>query len=160
MNKLEGKLEGAGKSFGIVVARFNDFVTSKLLEGALKGLQQYEVAEDSISVAWVPGAFELPFVAKQMAASKKYHAVICLGALIRGETAHFDYIAQAASIGMEQASRETGVPVIFGLLTCDNMEQAMDRVGGKTGHKGEEAAFAALEMAHLNALINEANVSV
>jgi 6,7-dimethyl-8-ribityllumazine synthase len=124
-----------------------------LLEGALKVLKEQGVKESNVKVVWVPGSFELPFAAKRLAASKKWDAVICLGALIRGETAHFDYIAQAASNGIEQASRETGIPIIFGVLTCDSVDQAMERVGGKVGHKGEEAALAALEMAHLNSII-------
>lgn len=153
MKKLEGSLDGKGKKIAVVVARFNDFITSKLLEGALKTLKEHGVDEKEVTVALVPGSFELPFVAKRWAASKKWDAVICLGALIRGETAHFDYIAQAASNGIEQVSRETGIPVIFGVLTCDSVDQAMERVGGKVGHKGEEAALAALEMANLNSLI-------
>ncbi len=150
MNQLEGTLDGTGKKIAIVVARFNDFVTSKLLDGATQALIKNGVDEKDIDVAWVPGSFELPFVASRLAASKKRDAIICLGALIRGDTPHFDYISEAASLGIEQASRETGIPIIFGVLTCENMEQAMDRVGGKVGHKGEEAACAAIEMAHLN----------
>ncbi len=153
MKKIEGIFDGKGKKIAVVVAKFNDFVTSKLLEGALKALKEHGVDEKEITVALVPGSFELPFVAQRLAASKQCNAVICLGALIRGETAHFDTIAQAASNGIEQASRETGIPVIFGVLTCDSVDQAMERVGGKVGHKGEEAALAALEMANLNSLI-------
>jgi len=147
---IEGKLNGKGKRFGIVVARFNDFVTTILLEGAQKTLIEKGVSPDDIVVAWVPGSFEIPFAAKKLATSKKCDAVICLGALIRGETSHFDLIAHAASSGIEQVSRETGIPVIFGVLTTDNVEEAMARVGGNSGHKGEEAANAAIEMAQLN----------
>lgn len=153
MKKIEGIFDGKGKKIAVVVAKFNDFITSKLLEGALKALKEHGVDEKEITVALVPGSFELPFVAQRLAALKKCDAVICLGALIRGETAHFEYIAQAASNGIEQASRETGIPIIFGVLTCDSVDQAMERVGGKVGHKGEEAALAALEMANLNSLI-------
>lgn len=149
MKTLEGNLEGTGKKFSIVVSRFNDFVTTKLLEGALATLEKHHVAKESITIVWVPGAFELPFTAKRLAQRGCDDAIICLGALIRGETPHFDFIAQAASLGMEQAARETNTPVSFGLLTCDTVEQAMNRVGGKSGHKGREAALAALEMANL-----------
>jgi len=148
---IEGKIEGSGKRFGIVVARFNDFITKKLLEGAEKTLIEKGVSPEEIVVAWVPGSFEIPFAAKKLATLKKCDAVICLGALIRGETTHFDFIAHATSMGIEQVSRETGIPLIFGVLTTDNVEQALDRVGGNTGHKGEEAALTAIEMAHLNA---------
>lgn len=146
---IEGNLNGEGKKVGVVVSRFNDFVTGKLLEGALSKLKDQGVKETDIAVAWVPGSFELPVAAKKMAGSGRYDAVICLGALIRGETPHFEYIAQAASYGIAEAGLASGIPVIFGVLTTENMDQAMDRVGGKTGHKGEEAALSAIEMANL-----------
>lgn len=146
---LEGKLESNGKKFAIVAARFNDVVTTKLLEGAVAALKQNGVREEEVTVAWVPGAFEIPATAKKLAASKKYAAVICLGALIRGETPHFDYIAAAASKGIEEVGRECGVPVIFGVLTVDKIEQALERAGGKMGNKGTEAALAAIRMADL-----------
>jgi len=148
---IEGELDGKGKKIAVVVARFNDFVTKKLLEGALSKLQAQGVAKEDISVVWVPGSFELPFAAKKCADSKKFDAVLCLGALIRGETTHFDFIAHATSYGIVEAGRESGIPVIFGVLTTENVEQALERSGGKAGHKGEEAALSALEMANLNA---------
>lgn len=150
MKILESKTDGENRKIGIVASRFNDFITTKLLEGAKSRLMQRGVSESNITVAWVPGSFELPFAAFQLAKTGKFDAVICLGALIRGETTHFDFIAAAAANGIEQASRQSGVPVLFGVLTCENVEQAMERVGGKAGHKGEEAAMAALEMANLN----------
>ncbi len=148
-NELEGSLDGVGLRVCIVVARWNSFVTSKLLEGALSGLRERGVLSDDITTAWVPGAFEVPTAAKWAAASGRFDAVICLGAVIRGETAHFEYVAGGAAEGIARVALETGVPVIFGVLTVDSVEQAMDRAGGKEGHKGDEAAQAAIEMANL-----------
>lgn len=149
MPVLEGALDGAGLRVCIVVARWNEFVTRKLLEGAESQLGERGVQKDDITVAWVPGAFEVPTAAKWAASSGNFDAVICLGAVIRGETAHFEYVAGGAAEGIAAVSRETGVPVIFGVLTVDNVEQAMSRTGGKDGHKGEESAQAAIEMANL-----------
>ncbi len=144
---FEGALDATGMRFGIAVARFNSDVTEKLLEGADAILRKHDAAE--VRVAWVPGAFELPLVAKRWAASNAVDAVICLGAVIRGETAHFEYVAGEAAAGITRASLDTGVPVIFGVLTVDNRAQALDRLGGKEGHKGEEAALTAIEMVSL-----------
>ena len=145
----EGKLTGTGLRFGIVVARFNEFITTRLLAGAMDALRRHGVAEADIDVAWVPGSFEIPLVAQRMAATGRYDAVICLGAVIRGATAHFDYVAAGAATGVARAALDTGVPVIFGILTTDTIEQAMERAGTKAGNKGAEAAVAAIEMANL-----------
>ncbi len=153
MAVLEGSLDGAGLRVCIVVARWNEFVTRKLLEGAESALGERGVKKDDVTVAWVPGAFEVPTAAKWAAGSGKFDAVICLGAVIRGDTAHFEYVAGGAAEGIAAVSRETGVPVIFGVLTVDNVEQAMSRTGGKDGHKGEESAQAAIEMANLRKLL-------
>lgn len=153
MTELEGSLDGAGLRVCVVVARWNSFVTTKLLEGARSGLRERGVVEEDITTAWVPGAFEVPTAAKWAARSGHYDAVICLGAVIRGETAHFEYVAGGAAEGIAQVSQETGVPVIFGVLTVDSVEQAMDRAGGKEGHKGDESAQAAIEMANLRKLL-------
>lgn len=133
----------------VVVARWNSFVTTKLLEGAKSGLRERGVDEGDVTVAWVPGAFEVPTAAKWAADSGRFDAVICLGAVIRGETAHFEYVAGGAAEGIASVSLSTGIPVIFGVLTVDSVEQAMDRAGGKEGHKGDESAQAAIEMANL-----------
>lgn len=146
---FEGGLVAEGIKFGIVISRFNEFITGKLLEGAKDALIRHGAVEENISVAWVPGTFEIPVVAKKMAASKKYDAVICLGALIRGATPHFDYIAAEASKGIAQAGLETGVPCIFGVITTESIEQAIERAGTKSGNKGFAAAEAAIEMANL-----------
>jgi len=150
---LEGTLDGAGLRVCVVVSRWNEFVTRRLLEGAEKVLRERGLADGDVTVAWVPGAFELPTAAKWAAASGRYDAVVCLGAVIRGETAHFEYVAGGAAEGIRQAAQETGVPVIFGVLTVDTVEQALSRAGGKDGHKGEEAALAAIEMANLRRLL-------
>ena len=152
MPVLEGPLDGAGLRVCIVVARWNGFVTHKLLEGAESCLGERGLAPEDVTVAWVPGAFEVPTAASWAARSGKFDAVICLGAVIRGETAHFEYVAGGAAEGIGRIALETGVPVIFGVLTVDNVEQAMSRTGGKDGHKGEEAAQAAIEMANLRRL--------
>lgn len=149
MPVLEGSLDGGGLRVCIVVARWNEFVTRRLLEGAERCLGERGLRKDDVTVAWVPGAFEIPTAARWAANSGNYDAVICIGAVIRGETAHFEYVAGGAAEGIGAVSRETGVPVIFGVLTVDNVEQALSRCGGKDGHKGEEAAQAAIEMANL-----------
>lgn len=149
MEVKTGKLRADGKAFAVVVARFNDFVTSKLLEAAVDTLARLGAAESDITVAWVPGAFEIPVVAARLAGSGKYAAVICLGTVIRGQTPHFDYVAGQCAQGIAAAARETGVPVIMGVLTTETMEQAIERAGGKMGNKGAHAAEAAVEMADL-----------
>jgi 6,7-dimethyl-8-ribityllumazine synthase len=143
----EGTLDASGMRFAIAVARFNKDVTEELLRGAETALKKHDAVD--VTVAWVPGAYELPLVGKKFAASGRVDAVICLGAVIRGETAHFEYVAGEAAAGITRASLDTGVPVIFGVLTVDNREQALDRLGGKEGHKGEEAALTAIEMVSL-----------
>jgi 6,7-dimethyl-8-ribityllumazine synthase len=143
----EGGLDATGMRFGVVVARFNRDITEKLLEGAEAMLHKHDAAD--VTVAWVPGAYELPLVAKRLAGSGTVDAVVCLGAVIRGETAHFEYVAGEAAAGITRAALDTGVPVIFGVLTVDTREQALDRLGGKEGHKGEEAALTAIEMVSL-----------
>jgi 6,7-dimethyl-8-ribityllumazine synthase len=142
-------MEARGRRFAVAVSRFNDLVTSRLLEGALLAFRQHGVAEDDLEVAWTPGAFELPLIAQRLATSRQFDAVLCLGAVIRGETAHFDYVAGECARGVQQVTLETGVPCIFGVLTTDTLEQALDRAGGKHGNKGWEAAIAAMEMAGL-----------
>ena len=146
---IEGNFVATGKTFGIVVGRFNEFISSKLLGGAIDGLTRHGAEEKNIDVAWVPGSFEIPLIAKKMAESGKYNAVITLGAVIRGATPHFDYVANEASKGVGQVNLQTGVPVIFGILTTDTIEQAVERAGTKAGNKGFDAAMAAIEMANL-----------
>ena len=136
VNVIEGNLSGKGFRFGIVVSRFNDFITGRLQEGAIDALVRHEVEENDIDIAKVPGAFEIPFVAKQMAKSKKVNAVICLGAVIRGETPHFEYIAAEVSKGVAAVAMESNIPVIFGILTTETIEQAIERAGTKSGNKG------------------------
>jgi 6,7-dimethyl-8-ribityllumazine synthase len=149
MNVYEGKLIAQGLKFGIIVGRFNEFITGKLLGGALDGLKRHGVEEADIEIAWVPGAFEIPLVAKKMAKSGKYDGVICLGTVIRGATPHFDYVASEVSKGIAHVTLETEVPVIFGVLTTDSIEQAIERAGTKSGNKGYDAAMTAIEMANL-----------
>ncbi len=149
MKTYEGKLIAQEQKFGIIVGRFNEFIGGKLLSGALDALNRHGVEEDQIEIAWVPGAFEIPLVAKKMAASNKYDGVICLGAVIRGSTPHFDYVSSEVTKGIAHVSLETGVPVIFGVLTTDSIEQAIERAGTKAGNKGFEAAVTAIEMANL-----------
>jgi 6,7-dimethyl-8-ribityllumazine synthase len=144
-----GTEEAGGRRFAVVAARFNEVVVRKLVTGALEGLRAKGAADEHVDLAWVPGSFELPLVASRLAASGRYAAVICLGAVIRGETPHFDHVAEQAALGIREATRETGVPVIFGVLTTDTFEQAMDRAGGKHGNKGWDAAMAGMEMASL-----------
>lgn len=148
-NVFEGYLNGKDLKIGIVVARFNEFITNKLLGGAIDTLRRHETDEANIDVAWVPGAFEIPLVAKKMAESKKYDAVICLGAVIRGSTSHYDYVCNEVSKGVAQVGLQTGVPTIFGVVTTENIEQAIERAGTKAGNKGADAAMAAMEMASL-----------
>ncbi len=148
-NIIEGKITAKGLRFGIVAARFNEFITSKLLAGALDMLTRHEASEKAVDVAWVPGAFEIPIVAKRMAESGKYDAVICLGAVIRGATSHYDYVCSEVSKGVAQVGLTTGVPAIFGVVTTENIEQAVERAGTKAGNKGADAAMAAMEMANL-----------
>ncbi len=145
----EGKLIGDELEFGIVVGRFNEFISNKLLTGALDALDRHGVEEENIEVAWVPGSFEIPLVAKKMAESGDYDGVICLGAVIRGDTPHFDYVCAEASKGVAKAGFDTEVPVMFGVITTDTLEQAIERAGTKAGNKGWEAAVGALEMANL-----------
>jgi len=145
----EGNVTGKNLKFAIVVARFNEFITSKLLSGALDTLKRHETPEENISVAWVPGAFEIPLVAKKFAESKKFDAVICLGAVIRGATTHYDYVCNEVSKGVAQVSLQTGVPTIFGVVTTENIQQAVERAGTKAGNKGSDAAMSAMEMANL-----------
>ncbi len=148
-NTFEGSLLGKGLKMGVVISRFNEFITSKLLSGAQDALQRHGVAESDVDVAWVPGAFEIPLLAQKLAQSKKYDAVICLGAVIRGATPHFDYIASEVSKGIARAGMDSGVPVIFGVITADTLEQAIERAGTKAGNKGFDAATTAIEMANL-----------
>lgn len=145
----EGHLLGKGLKIGLVVGRFNEFITSRLLSGALDALKRHGVADDDIEIAWVPGAFEISLVARRMATSRRYDAVLCLGAVIRGATPHFDYIAAEVSKGIAKIGLETGVPVIFGVLTADTIEQAIERAGTKAGNKGWSAAVSGIEMANL-----------
>ena len=149
MSIYEGLLTVTNEKFCIIISRFNEFISAKLLSGALDELKRHGVSEDNIDVVWCPGAFEIPLVAKKCAASKKYNAVITLGAVIKGSTSHYDYVCAEVSKGVASTSLETGVPVIFGVLTTDNIEQAIERAGTKAGNKGSDAAKAAIEMANL-----------
>jgi 6,7-dimethyl-8-ribityllumazine synthase len=146
---FEGHLIGSGLNVAIVVARFNEFITSKLLSGAEDGLKRHGVEEENVTIAWVPGAFELPLVAKKLAESGNYDAVITLGTVIRGATTHYDYVCNEAAKGVSKASLSTGVPVVFGVLTTETIEQAVERAGTKAGNKGYEAAVTAIEMSNL-----------
>ncbi|PNZ10332.1 6,7-dimethyl-8-ribityllumazine synthase [Staphylococcus coagulans] len=147
--KFEGQLIGKGLKIGIVVSRFNDFITGRLVEGALDALKRHQVEADDIDIAYVPGAFELPIVAQKMAQTQKYDAVITLGCVIRGATSHYDYVCNEAAKGIAKAGDDTGIPVIFGVLTTENIEQAIERAGTKAGNKGAEVAVGAIEMANL-----------
>lgn len=149
MKIFEGNLIPKNIKIGIVAARFNEFITSKLLSGAMDGLLRHDVREDNIHVAWVPGAFEIPLIASKMAKSQKYDAVICLGAVIRGSTSHYDYVCNEVSKGIASVSLESGVPVLFGILTTENIEQAIERAGTKAGNKGYDCAVSAIEMVNL-----------
>lgn len=148
-NIIQGHLSAKGRTFAIVVSRFNEFITSKLLEGALDCLYRHGALETQIDIVWVPGSFEIPLAASKLAQSQKYNAVICLGALIRGATPHFEYIAAEATKGIATASLQSQVPVSFGVLTTENIEQAIERAGTKSGNKGWDAALSAIEMADL-----------
>jgi len=146
---IQGRLEAKGGRFAIVISRFNNFISDRLLSGALDALERHGAAPEDITVVWVPGSFEIPLVAKKLALSKKYDAVLCLGALLRGNTPHFDHIAAAVTKEIGALSVETGVTVIYGVLTCDTIEQAIERAGLKSGNKGFEAAMAAIEMSQV-----------
>lgn len=149
MKTFEGKLVSRNIRIGIVAARFNEFITSKLLSGALDGLKRHEVGEGDIDIAWVPGAFEIPLIASKMAKSGKYDAVICLGAVIRGSTSHYDYVCSEVSKGIAHVSLYSDIPVMFGVLTTENIEQAIERAGTKAGNKGFDCAVGAIEMVNL-----------
>ena len=149
MKTIEGQLSAQGLRVGIVVARFNEFINSKLLAGALDALKRHGADEVAVDVAWVPGAFEIPMVAQKMAESKKYDAIICLGTVIRGSTSHYDYVCAEVSKGVAHVGLASGVPTMFGVLTTDTIEQAIERSGTKAGNKGFDAAMAAMEMANL-----------
>lgn len=149
-NVYEGDLIGNDLNIAIVVSRFNEFVTGKLLEGAENALQRHGVKGENVDIVWVPGAFEIPLMAKKCAQSKKYDAVITLGAVIRGATSHFDYVCNGVSSGVTSAALDTGIPIVFGVLTTETIEQAIERSGTKAGNKGAEAAATAIEMANLN----------
>jgi len=149
MRSFEGNLDGTGLRFGIVLSRFNSFVTTKLLDGAMDALVRHGVSSDDVGVAWVPGAFEVPLVARKMAEGGQYDAVVCLGAVIRGDTPHFDYVAGESAKGIARVSLETGVPVVYGIVTTETLEQAIERAGTRMGNKGAEAAMTAIEMVRL-----------
>ena len=150
MNLLEGKLVAPqGMKVGIIASRFNEIITNKLLGGAVDGLVRHGVEENNITATWVPGAFEIPVIAEKMAASKKYDAIICVGAVIRGSTTHYDYVCNEVSKGISQVSMKTGVPVLFGVITTENIEQAIERAGSKAGNKGYDCALSAIEMVNL-----------
>lgn len=146
---FEGHLVGQGLRFGLVVGRFNEFITNKLLSGAMDALKRHGVEEKDLEIAWVPGAFEIPMVAGKMTAMKRFDAVICLGAVIRGATPHFDYVAAEVAKGVAKIGLDSGVPTVFGIITADNLEQAIERAGTKAGNKGWDAAVTAIEMANL-----------
>jgi len=149
MKTIEGVLTTKNERFCIIIARFNDFIGSKLLSGALDELKRHGVSEDNVDVVWVPGAFEIPVVAKKCALSKRYNSIITLGAVIKGSTSHYDFVCAEVSKGVAAVSLDTGVPVIFGVLTTENIEQAIERAGTKSGNKGADAAKAAIEMSNL-----------
>lgn len=149
VKEFQGNLLGAGKVFGIVISRYNNFITRRLLDGALDGLIRHGVREEDVDIFWVPGACEIPIAALKAAESRKYHALICLGAILRGETPHFDYVANESAKGIAHVGLSTGVPTIYGVITTETLEQAINRAGAKTGNKGAEAALSAIEMANL-----------
>ena len=150
MKILEGNMVADGAKIAIVASRFNEFITSKLISGALDGLKRHGVNDDDISLAWVPGAFEIPLIAKKLAFSKKYDAVICLGAVIRGATTHYDYVCNEVSKGIAHVCLESDIPILFGILTTENIEQAIERAGTKAGNKGYDCALSAIEMINLS----------
>ena len=156
INIIEGNVVNEGMKVGIVCARFNEFITAKLLGGAVDALRRHNVPEEDVTAAWVPGAFEIPVTAKRMAASGKYDAVICLGAVIRGATSHYDYVCSEVSKGIANVSLDSGVPVLFGVLTTENLEQAIERAGSKAGNKGYDCALSAIEMVNLLHTMEEA----
>ncbi|MGI6328497.1 MAG: 6,7-dimethyl-8-ribityllumazine synthase [Dethiobacteria bacterium] len=149
VRQLEGHLNAKGFRFGLVVSRFNEFISGKLLTGAMDALKRHDARDEDIEVLWVPGAFEIPLIAKKMAVSKRYDAVICLGAVIRGSTPHFEYVAAEVSKGIALVGLETEIPVMFGIITSDTLEQAIERAGSKAGNKGWDAALGAIEMVNL-----------
>ncbi len=149
MKTFEGKVVSEGIKVGIIAARFNEFITSKLLGGAIDALERHNVVREDIDVAWVPGAFEIPLIAKKMANSKKYDAIICLGAVIRGATSHYDYVCNEVSKGIASVSLDAEIPVMFGIVTTENIEQAIERAGTKAGNKGYDCAVGAIEMVNL-----------
>lgn len=149
MKVIEAKLDAKGKKFGILVTRFNSFITKRLLDGAVSELKRHGADEKKIDVIWIPGSFELPIIAQKLAVSKKYDSILCLGAVLQGDTPHFEYVCSEAAKGIANVSMKTGVPVIFGVITADNLEQAIQRAGAKSGNKGEDAARVAIEMADL-----------
>jgi 6,7-dimethyl-8-ribityllumazine synthase len=153
MKVLEGKLDATNLKFGIIVGRFNEFISSKLLGGAVDALKRHGATDDNIEVAWSPGSFEIPLIAKKMAKSGKYDAVICLGAVIRGSTPHFDYVASEVSKGIASSMLDAEFPIVFGVLTTESIEQAIERAGTKSGNKGFDSAMAAIEMANLMKVI-------
>jgi 6,7-dimethyl-8-ribityllumazine synthase len=155
VNHIEGNLSAEGRSFGIVASRFNDFVVKALLEGAIEAIRRHGGEAGAVDVVWVPGSYEIPVVARELALSGRYDALICLGAVIRGATAHFDYVAGGAAAGISNVALETGVPVIFGVITTESIEQAIERAGTKMGNKGFEAAVSAMEMADIMAKLRE-----
>jgi 6,7-dimethyl-8-ribityllumazine synthase len=155
VNHIEGSLSAEGRSFGIVASRFNDFVVKALLEGAIEAIRRHGGDAGAVDLVWVPGSYEIPVVARELALSGRYDALICLGAVIRGATAHFDYVAGGAAGGISNVALETGVPVIFGVITTESIEQAIERAGTKMGNKGFEAAVSAMEMADLMAKLRE-----
>jgi 6,7-dimethyl-8-ribityllumazine synthase len=155
VNHIEGNLSAEGRSFGIVASRFNDFVVKALLEGAIEAIRRHGGEAGAVDVVWVPGSYEIPVVARELALSGRYDALICLGAVIRGATAHFDYVAGGAAGGISNVALETGVPVIFGVITTESIEQAIERAGTKMGNKGFEAAVSAMEMADVMAKLRE-----
>jgi 6,7-dimethyl-8-ribityllumazine synthase len=155
VNHIEGSLSAEDRSFGIVASRFNDFVVKALLEGAIEAIRRHGGDAEAVDVVWVPGSYEIPLVARELALSGRYDAIICLGAVIRGATAHFDYVAGGAAGGISNVALETGVPVIFGVITTESIEQAIERAGTKMGNKGFEAAVSAMEMADVMAKLRE-----
>ncbi|MBD3176771.1 MAG: 6,7-dimethyl-8-ribityllumazine synthase [Armatimonadia bacterium] len=155
MKSFEGHLDARGLRVGVVLSRFNSFVTTKLLDGARDALVRHGASEDDLAVAWVPGAFEVPLVAKKMAEGGQYDAVVCLGAVIRGDTPHFDYVAGESAKGIAQVALDTGVPVVYGIVTTEPLEQAIERAGTRMGNKGAEAAMTAIEMARLLASMSQ-----
>lgn len=155
--EITGSLQGDGLRIGIVVSRFNEFVTSRLLQGALRALADHGVREDDATVVWVPGAFEIPATARRMAHARRWDALVCLGAVIRGETPHFEYVAGEAARGVAAVARECHIPVIFGVLTTETVDQAVDRAGAKQGNKGYDAATAAIQMVHLYRQLDGSN---